>query len=187
MFRDEQGNVIGRVVGGNTVVIDAVAVLPDLANQDEPQLCPAPAPDRPGSDRGKPYDEDFARQYEDVLKRFVNPPPENPTPSGYVYYLPNPSDSGQPVSYDDCQKATGVLFEFKGEQYSRLLTVPQIRSSITDDFLTTQSADQIAASGGRPIVWIFAEEEAAIFARGLFGAADQGRERITVGYVPWTK
>jgi len=40
-------------------------------------------------------------------------------------------------------------------------------------------------SGGRPIMWIFAEEEAAFFARALFKGADQGRESIIVGYVPW--
>ena len=31
-----------------------------------------------------------------------------------------------------------------------------------------QAARQLAASGGRPIVWIFAEEDAAVFARKLF-------------------
>jgi hypothetical protein len=100
--------------------------------------------------------------------------------------LPNPAGNGQPVSYDDCQKATGFLFEFKGEQYAWLLTVESIVGSITDKFLA-QSASQIAASGGRPIVWIFAEEEAALFTRDLFDEARQGRERITVGYVPWRR
>ena len=183
VFRDEKGNVIGRVIGGNRVAIDAVAALPDLVQQDEPRLCPAPAPDRPGSNRGKTYEEDFARQYEDFLKKLVNP--DAPTPSGYVYYLPNPAQNGAPVTYDDCQRATGFLFEFKAEQYAWLLTVAQARENITDQFLT-QSAKQIAASGGRPVVWIFAEEEAARFARKLFDDADEGREYITVGYVPWT-
>jgi hypothetical protein len=154
-------------------------------NQDEPRLCPAPALDKPGSDRGKPYEEDFARQYEGFLKQFVNPPPGGPTPSGFAYYLLNPSN-GELISYDDCQKATGILFEFKGEQYAWLLTIPAIEKSIAGRFLD-QSADQLAASGGRPIVWIFAEDEAALFARALFNGADQGRERIIVGYVPWKR
>lgn len=145
VFRDEQGQVIGRVIGDNRVAIDALAVLPDVVKQDEPRLCPAPAPDRAGSNRGKSYEEDFARQYEDFLKRFVNP--NAPTPSGYVYYLPNPAQEGQSISYDDCQKATGFLFEYKGEQYDRLLSVPQIRTEIIADFLK-QSANQMAASGG---------------------------------------
>lgn len=109
-----------------------------------------------------------------------------PFPSGFVYYLPNPARNGDPVSYDDCQKATGFMFEFKGEQYAWFLTVPQIRTSITAQFLV-QSASQIAAGEGRPIVWIFAEEEAALFARDLLHEADQGREYITVGYVPWRR
>ena len=166
------------------MAIDAIAVLPDLVDQDEPRLCPSPAPDRPGSHRGKSYEDDFARQYEDFLKKLINP--DAPTPSGFVYYLPNTAQNGAPVSYDDCQKATGFLFEFKGEEYAWLLTVPQIRKEITDDFLR-QSANQITASGGRPVVWIFAEAEAALFARELFDEIDKGREYITVGYVPWTK
>src|SRR5580698_1487736 len=104
----------------------------------------------------------------------VNPPPNGPTPSGFAYYLLNPSN-GEPISYDDCQKATGILFEFKGEQYAWLLTIPAIEKSIAERFLD-QSADQLAGSGGRPIVWIFAEEEAALFARSLFNRTDQGRE-----------
>jgi hypothetical protein len=185
-FRDQQRNVIGRVIGGNRVAIDTIAVIPDLVKQDDPKLCPAPAPDVPGSDQGKPYEENWARQYEDFLKQFINPPPDGPTPSGFVYYLPNPAKNGEPANYDDCQKATGFLFEFKGEQYAWLLTVESIGGSIAERFLA-QSADQLAASGGRPVAWIFAEEEAALFARKLFNDTDRGRERITVGYVPWTR
>jgi hypothetical protein len=65
MFRDEKGNIVGRVVDGNRVVIDAIAAIPDLVNQDEPRLCPAPAPDVAGSDQGRPYEENRSRQYED--------------------------------------------------------------------------------------------------------------------------
>lgn len=90
------------------------------------------------------------------------------------------------MSYDDCQKATGFLFEFKGEQYAWLLMIPSIKTSIAAQFLA-QSESQLAASGGRAVVWVFAEEEAALFARELFDEAGQGRESITVGYVPWTR
>ena len=186
VFRDQQGNVIGRVIDGNKVAIDAIAALPDLLNQDEPKLCPAPAPDKPGSDQGKPYEENLARQYEDFLKLFINPPPDGPTPSGFAYYLPNPEQTGKLVGYDDCQKATSLLFELKGEQYAWLLTIEQSRENIAGDFLE-QSDRQLKASGGRPLVWIFAEWEAAVFARDLFKEARQGRESIIVGYVPWTR
>jgi NADPH-dependent ferric siderophore reductase len=49
-----------------------------------------------------------------------------------------------------------------------------------------QATSQVAASGGRPIVWIFAEEEAALFARKLFNETKE-LEGITVGYVPWAR
>jgi hypothetical protein len=187
VFRDEHGQIIGRVIGGNKIAIDAVAVLPDLVKNDEPRLCPAPARDVPGSDRGKPYEENRARQYEDFLKKFINPPPDAPTPSGFVYYLPNPDPkgSGKPVSYDDCQHASAVLFEFKGESYAKLLKSPITRRSVEDRFLE-QSASQISASGGRPVVWIFAEKEAAEATYKLFEVRNEGRRYITIVHVPWT-
>jgi hypothetical protein len=45
----------------------------------------------------------------------------------------------------------------------------------------------MAASGGRQIIWIFAEREAAEFARKLFDDAGEGREHIIVVYVKWTR
>jgi hypothetical protein len=63
------GKVVGRIIGGNRIAIDTLAVLPDLVKQDEPRLCPASAPDVPGSDQGKPYEENRARQYEDSAGR----------------------------------------------------------------------------------------------------------------------
>lgn len=154
VFRDQQGNVIGRVIDGNRVAIDALATLPDLVNQEEPKLCPAPAPDVAGSDQGRPYEENRSRQYEDFLKLLVNPPPDGPTPSGFAYYLPNLAENGEPVSYDDCQKLTAILFEFKGEGYAKLTN--DLPKMMADDFWK-QATRQLAASGGRPLVWIFAE------------------------------
>ncbi len=176
---------MGRVIAGNRIAIDTLAVLPDLVKEDEPRLCPAPARDVAGSDQGKPYEENKPRQYEDFVKLLINPPPNGLTPSGYVYYLPNSQGDGA-VSYDDCEWTNGILFEIKGERYAELLKSPPIAKSITDDFLN-QSDLQIAASQGRPIVWVFAEPEAAEFARDLFDKADRGRERITVAYVPWMR
>jgi hypothetical protein len=148
VFRDQKGNIIGRVIDGNRIAIDTIAVIPDLVNQDEPRLCPAPAPDVAGSNQGKPYEDNLARQYEDFLKQFVNPPPNGPTPSGFAYYLLNPSN-GEPISYDDCQKATGILFEFKGEQYAWLLTIPAIEKSIAERFF--RSVRRSTGGQRRPI------------------------------------
>jgi hypothetical protein len=110
---DEKGKVVGKVIGGNKITIDRAAVLPDVAKQDEPRLCPAYERDRPGSDRGKKYEEDPARQYEDFVKLIINPLPNGPTPSGFAYYLPRPK--GDPVSFDDYERKTGIMVEIKGE------------------------------------------------------------------------
>jgi hypothetical protein len=186
---DEDGRVVGKVIGGNKIAIDTVAVLPDLVRQDEPRLCPAPKPDRPGSDRGKKYEEDRARQYEDFVKRLINPPPEGPTPSGYIYYLLNPEENGKPVSYDDCEwKIGSIMFEIKGETNAKLLTSRyDALTTSTADKILEQSARQIAASGGRPVVWVFAEKEAALKVRELFDTTKNGRQFITVVHIPWTR
>jgi hypothetical protein len=51
-----------------------------------------------------------------------------------------------------------------------------------DDWLE-QSGRQIAAAGGRPIRWYFAEPEAAAFAREIFTGG--GRENIEIIDLPW--
>ena len=181
-FRDEQGRVIGRVIGGNRIAIDVLAVLPDLLkDQDEPRLCPAHAPDEAGSDQGKRYDENRARQYEDFVKWLINPPPNGPTPSGFVYYLTNP-ETNEAVSYDDCHRLTGILVEIKGLGSFNLIS--GLRDVMAEKYLK-QAHRQVAASGGRPVVWIFAEQGAADFARELFDA--NGLKQITVVEVSWTR
>jgi hypothetical protein len=180
-IRDDDGKVVGRVVGGNRIAIDTIAVLPDLVKQDQPRLCPAPAPDVPGSDQGKTYEENRSRQYEDFVKRLINPPPDGPTPSGFVYYLPLPE--GDEQSYDDCMKLNGFLFEIKGEGLAKLTN--DLPNAIASKF-ASQATRQLAASGGRPVIWIFAEEEAAFFARELFDNTP-GLDGITIAHVPWVR
>jgi hypothetical protein len=143
---DEKGKVVGKVIGGNKITIDRAAVLPDVAKQDEPRLCPAYERDRPGSDRGKKYEEDPARQYEDFVKLIINPLPNGPTPSGFAYYLPRPK--GDPVSFDDCERKTGIMVEIKGETIAHLLSRP-FGANVEGDMLA-QSARQLEASSGRP-------------------------------------
>jgi NADPH-dependent ferric siderophore reductase len=118
---------------------------------------------------------------EATFTQFINPPPDGPTPSGFVYYLPNPTQNGALVSFDDCEKVTGILFDFKGLSYARLTN--DLSERMAYEFIE-QATRQLAASGGRPVVWIFAEEEAALFVRKLFNAK-AGFERITIGYIPW--
>jgi hypothetical protein len=64
LFLDQRGRVVGRVLPSGSVAIDPAAIFPDLVKDDEPKLCPAPGPDRPGgSEKG--------RDYEDYVKKFI--------------------------------------------------------------------------------------------------------------------
>ena len=174
VFRDERGQIIGRVLPDGTIAIDTAAVSADLAQDDRPKLCPAPGPDRPGgSERG--------RDYEDYVKSVVNP--DNQTPRGWGYQLPNPEKNGKLVYFDDCQHSTGMMVEAKGS-YAGVLSFEPSRSENSEDWLE-QSAAQIAAAGGRPIRWYFAEPETEVFAKKLFENAGGGRDRIETQVLPW--
>jgi hypothetical protein len=171
VFRDDKGRVVGRVLPGGIVAIDTSAISPDLANEDEPKLCPAPDKDRGGSERG--------RDYEDYVKSVVNP--NNPTPRGMGYQLPNPEENGKLVYYDDCQQQTGIMVEAKGD-YAGVLAFQ--REKLSKEWLN-QSGRQVAAAGGRPIRWYFAEAETAEFAKKLFAENRGGREKIEIIVLPW--
>ncbi len=175
LFRDQRGRVVGRVLPGSAVAIDPAAISADLVKEDEPKLCPAPSPDQPGgSARG--------RDYEDYVKNLINP--GNPTPRGWAFQLPNPTDNGALVHFDDCQRSTGMVAEIKGK-YAGVLAFQQGEDRITEEWLD-QSGRQVAARGWRHR-WYFAEPETAAFAADLFKTADEGREMIEIEVVPWPK
>jgi hypothetical protein len=46
---DDDGKVVGKIIDGNRVAVDTVAVLPDLVKQNEPRLCPAYVPTLPAA------------------------------------------------------------------------------------------------------------------------------------------
>jgi hypothetical protein len=174
VFRDERGQIVGRVLPDGTIAIDTAVVSADLAQDDQPKLCPARGPDRPGgSERG--------RDYEDYVKSVINP--DNPTPRGWGYQLPNPEKNGNPVYFDDCQQSTGMMVEAKGN-YAGVLSFEPSRSENSAEWLE-QSAAQLAAAGGRPIRWYFAEPETKTFAEKLFRSAGGGRDRIETQVLPW--
>ena len=174
LFRDPRGRVIGRALPGGAVAIDPAAISADLVQEDEPKLCPAPGPDKPGgSEKG--------RDYEDYVKKFVNP--ESPTPRGWGFQLPNPTANGKLVFYDDCQHSTGMMVEAKG-LYVNILAFPQGKKSVTDEWLD-ESGRQVAGRGTRELRWYFAEPAAAEFARKLFNESDKGREAIEIEVLPW--
>ena len=70
VFRDGEGRAVGRVLPGDTIVLDPAAISSDLVKDDEPRLCPAPVRDRRTNDLGL--------DYEIYIKSIVNP--ENLTP-----------------------------------------------------------------------------------------------------------
>jgi hypothetical protein len=175
VFRDKSGRVVGRVLIDGNVAIDLNAIPSIPANEDEPRLCPLPGLDKPG-ERG--------RNYEDYVKGIVNPVAT--TPRYWGFQLPNPSNGGKFVYFDDCQHSTGMMVEAKGPEYAGLISFPKGRKSVTDEFLE-QSLRQVQAAGDRPIRWYFAEAAAAEFARELFRDDKQGRGRIEIVFLPWSK
>jgi hypothetical protein len=177
MLRDPQGKVVGRVLPDESIAVDLAAVSPDLVDKDEPNLCPKPTPDRPGGN-------DKDRDYEDYVKRFVNP--DNPTPRGFGVALRNFVGNGNIVVYDDCQRSTGTMIEAKGTTYAKMILESNryVVDGIKKDWLN-QSLRQVQASQGRPILWYFAEPLAAQYAHSLFETADNGRGRIQTDVLPW--
>jgi hypothetical protein len=171
VFRDEKGNIVGRVLPRGTIVIDPAVISQGLVRDDEPKLCPAPVKDRRTNEKGLAF--------EIYVKSIINP--ANPTPPNMAYELPNPNPGRQPVSYDDCQRETGMLAEIK-DHYNWALEkpeeFPEAREWIEEDFME-QSGRQIDASEGRAVTWFISEHEVALFARELFDN-DPKRRRINV-------
>ncbi len=179
--------VVGpRLIGrkkGDKVEIDPFALPPDWPGSVDDQtrrLCPKESPDRPGRSgtRGE-----TDRNFEDQMKRWVNP--GNPTPRGMGYSFFNPL-TGNNIIFDDCQQRTGWLFDAKGAGYLALLT--NKNRFVADGVrakLIAQAKNQIAASEGREIYWCFAEEKAAELAADLFYRnSDKSLRRIHFCHLP---
>jgi hypothetical protein len=177
LFRDKDGNIVGRVLPQGTIVVDTAAASRSLVQDDEPKLCPKPVKDRRTNEKGKAF--------EIYVKSIINP--GNPTPPDMAYDLPNPN-GGKPVSFDDCERTSGMLVEIK-DHYEWALEkaekYPQLLKLIKEYFLKQSSRD-IDASGGRPVAWFFSEHEVAVLARQLFDEDQTGkRQRIVVVDMFW--
>jgi hypothetical protein len=172
VFRDAAGRIVGRLLPNGVAAIDKFAVFPGATNDNEPRLCPVPGPDKAGSDSGK--------DYEDFVKRVVNP--ENPTPRYWGFQLPNVGPTGGLVHYDDCEHSTGTMVETK-DGYTGLLQFPQGMQSVFYEFLD-QSKRQVDAAGDRPVRWYFSEAGTAAFAAEIFYYSNEGRERIQIVVLP---
>ena len=187
VFYTGKKRAVARLFGEH-LLVDPAALPPEdprstQDNDNRPKQCPEPPTlDKPqGTARGKAY----------VLyaKELVNQPP---TPPEMGYQMSNPFANGDIVHYDDCQRSTGTMIEYKGPGYAEKLADkslgPVFTKSITEDW-QDQATRQIEASGGRPVTWYFAEQPALEFARALFSQSAI-LKRIKLVYAPtpedWT-
>jgi hypothetical protein len=171
-FRNVDRKIIGRVLPGDALIIDRSALFPKEARgEDEPTLCPRPVPDVPHGKRGLAY--------ENYMKAQINP--GNPTPSGFGVRLTN-ALTGATAMFDDCQRRSGILFDYKDVTYAKLLT-----SSFSDSpmgKLITEARRQVTAASGGHIVWIFAEEAAREEVEKVF-RKDSELRHIQLEHRPW--
>ena len=170
LFRDEQGRVVGRVLPGGTIAVDPAAVSPDLVQDDEPKLCPAPGKDRRTNARGL--------DYENYIKSIVNP--QSPTPPYMGYKLSNTRGA---VTFDDCEQSSGTMVEIK-YGYAKFLQTEWGRELVAAMFVK-QATNQVAAAGTRPVRWYFSDKQTADYAKQVFTTADQGLGEIQIKFEPW--
>lgn len=202
LFRDKDGNVVGRYLGGSAVVVDTSAVpgyrsrssaqpqvdedqdaspQPDIpaANDNAPKLCPDPSRDR---FRGKLDPDKNDVLYQGFIGEQVN---GFPWPPGFGISMLNPT-TGKTVVFDNCQITTGIMIEAKSTGYADMLEDWRENGRLfpwkgVELKMLNQAESQLEAAGGRPIEWHFAEKEVADYVRELFARERPG---ITVIYTP---
>jgi hypothetical protein len=170
-FLGPQGQIVGRVLPGDTVAIDSDALPGRPANDNEPKLCPRPQPDRRTNDKGL--------EYEAFMRPIVNP--FMPTPPGLAYYLPDPASKA--VEFDDCEQKSGTMVDYK-DKYWEMLRKPGISEIMMYNFIA-QALRQISAAGQRPIRRYFSEKEAADFVSVQFYFNRYIRDRIDIEVRPF--
>ena len=183
-FVDPESGVVAHMEGDELVIGPPATAVPQAKERtDEPELCPEPpGPDLPGmiGPRGV-----RSKAYEDYMKALVNP--ENPTPHGYGYQLPNPEQGQKLVYYDDCHHPTGTMIDYKSTGFAKAIlgdVEPMMKSYAAK--WTRQANNQIDASGGRNVVWFFAELPALKYARKVFDSpGNEKLRRIKLFHAAW--
>jgi len=172
VFRNQRGQVVGRVLpqGDTAIELRALPLIP--ANDNEPKLCPDYSLDRRTNDKGL--------EYENYIKSIVNP--GNPTPSEMGYILPNPSAGGKGVSFDDCEQHTGTMVEIK-DGYTDFLRT-EWGTRLLQRLFLDQASRQIEAAGLRPVRWYFSQKQTADFATRIF-EKDPKLRNIDIEFKPW--
>lgn len=202
LFRDKNGNVVARFLGGSAVVVDTNAVpgyrarssaqvqtddneeaspQPNIpaANDNGPKLCPDPSLDR---FRGELDPDKDDALYQAFIGERVN---GFALPTGFGISLLNPT-TGRTVVFDNCQITTGIMIEAKSTGYADMLEDWREKGRVipwkpVEWEMLDQAERQLEAAGGRPIEWHFAEKEVTDYIRELFARERPG---ITVVYTP---
>jgi hypothetical protein len=172
VFRNQRGQVVGRVLPQGDIAIELSALPLIPANDNEPKLCPDYSPDRRTNDKGL--------EYENYIKSIVNP--GNPTPSEMGYILPSPSGGGKGVSFDDCEHHTGTMVEIK-DGYADFLRT-EWGTELLGRLFLAQATRQIEAAGLRPVRWYFSQKQTADFATRIF-EKDPTLQNIDIEFKPW--
>lgn len=189
VFRDDQGNAIGRFLG-DSVALDADAVrgyearranstagsgaavtTQSATDTSDPEVCPDPSPDKGGGKKAG------AIAYQMFVGMTIN---GEPLPAGLAIKMMRPS--GKPVYFDDCQQSDGSLIEAKGLGYSDAMNSGKLFPwlGMYNDMMD-QASRQLEAANGRPITWYFAEQDVADTMRAVFAKKRPG---ISVIYLP---
>lgn len=200
VFRDADGNAIGRFLG-DSVALDADAVRgyearrrSDAAappgaiaqstatTRDDPKVCPAPEPDKPGGKNNA-----GAIAYEEWVGERVG----GVVPPGLGLAIRMINADGKPVYLDNCVDPTHSLVEAKGFNYGvayeKWITKGDNRPWIWyESGMMKQAASQVqvARDQGWNLEWHFADEKVANYMREKF--LEKGYP-IKVEYTPPSK
>ncbi len=168
-LKDYRGKTVGYIVKSQSHADDKGAAISLHAvdakvDENEPQLCAAAGPDKFGGGPGS-----AGRLFEDMVKPVINPPPYT-TKSGFGVALLNPN-TGNMVNFDDCQRSTGIMYEYKGPTYTTFVQRANANEFVGPSALAKmldQATRQVQAARGKHIVWLFADRDAAEDVRDKF-------------------
>jgi hypothetical protein len=168
-LKDYRGKTIGYVVknqghAGDKGAAIALHAVDAKVDENEPQLCAAAGPDKFGGGPGS-----AGRLFEDMVKPVINPPPYT-TPPGFGVALLN-RITGNMVNFDDCQRSTGVMYEYKGPTYTPFLqraNENEILGPSATKKMIKQATNQLQAAEGKHIIWLFSDQDAAKDVRKKF-------------------
>jgi hypothetical protein len=185
VFRDDQGNAIGRFLG-DSVALDADAVRgyearrrsdaqappgaiaqTDTATRSEPKLCLDVTEENIAGrkERGSAYQSQISG-----------------LPPVFDFKLPDPAGG-----FDACwEEKDGTMGEAKGPGYAERMVGPDDWQDWYegDEEIEDQMARQSSAAAGRQVEWYFAEKEVADFFRGYVEENRVKLPNIQVFYTP---